>query len=335
MAWAASQADIDGMARLTFTVGETGVLVTGEQSAVSAYTAQLGNLARMWGQPVTVSEVADVGAAAAAVTSFAASSGSYVQLSQRSMELLRQHQMIPGQTAKFFQGAVRGAQGRLPTGQVADAGAQERARQLRNLLDSGQIGLMLQLLVLAEDSYYQWQRLRLERVRVIETDHLAGVIARANEQLAADLRRDSEMVGLLQARLATYAAQRPLERLPPLAARDLQATMTSLRHDIEAFARRPPRAGIELVGSDATNPQGRHARAERPHGGYRTARDYTGVGGSEGDRRHSNRCGSGVAGGASALGQEVRTRAASLARRKLQRPAITPTIRSSARRGSE
>jgi hypothetical protein len=69
----------------------------------------------MWGQPVTVSEVADVGAAAAAVTSFAASSGSYVQLSQRSMELLRQHQMIPGQTAKFFQGAVRGAQGRLPT----------------------------------------------------------------------------------------------------------------------------------------------------------------------------------------------------------------------------
>jgi len=107
MAWAANQADIDGMARLTFTVGETGVLVTGEQSAVSAYTAQLGNLARMWGQPVTVSEVADVGAAAAVVTSFAASSGSYVQLSQRSMELLRQHQMIPGQTAKFFQGAVR------------------------------------------------------------------------------------------------------------------------------------------------------------------------------------------------------------------------------------
>jgi hypothetical protein len=44
------------------------------------------------------------------------------------------------------------------------------------------------------------------------------------------------MVGLMQARLATYAAQRPLERLHPLAARDLQATMTSLRHDIEAFA---------------------------------------------------------------------------------------------------
>jgi hypothetical protein len=98
----------DVTARLTFNVGETGVLVTGEQSAVSAYTAQLRNLASKWGQPVTVSEVADIGAAAATVTSFAASSGSYVQLSQRSMELLRQHQMIPGQTAEFFQGAAVG-----------------------------------------------------------------------------------------------------------------------------------------------------------------------------------------------------------------------------------
>jgi hypothetical protein len=46
--------ETDGMARLTFTVGEAGVLVTGEQSAVSAYTAELGNLASKWGQPVTV-----------------------------------------------------------------------------------------------------------------------------------------------------------------------------------------------------------------------------------------------------------------------------------------
>jgi hypothetical protein len=108
------------MARLTFTVGETGVLVTGEQSAVSAYTAQLGNLARMWGQPMTVSEVADVGAAAAAVTSFAGSSGSYVQLSQRSMELLRQHQMIPArpQSSSRVRSVGHRAgcrRGRLPT----------------------------------------------------------------------------------------------------------------------------------------------------------------------------------------------------------------------------
>jgi len=85
-------------------------------------------------------------------------------------------------------------------------------------------------------SCYQWQRLRLERVRLVEPDHLAGVIARANEQLTTDLRHDSEMVEMLYDKLTTYAAQRPLERLHPLAARDLQANMMSLRQDLEAFA---------------------------------------------------------------------------------------------------
>jgi len=206
---------------------------------------------------------------------------------------------------------------------------------LRNLLDSGQIGLMLQLLVLAEDSYYQWQRLRLERVRVIETDHLAGVIARANEQLAADLRRDSEMVGLLQARLATYAAQRPLERLHPLASRDLHATMTSLRHDIEAFAdaRRVQVSSWSVLTQptlrdaiqelrDRTAATGQHAITQASV----VAKE---IGGTATD------VGQAVAGGASALDKRCaaeppRSRVASY-----NAPAITPTIRSSERRGSE
>jgi len=98
---------------LTFNVGETGMLVTGEQGAVAAYTAQLRSEADRWGQPVTMSEVSDVGAAATALASVAASAGSYVQLSQRSMKLLAEHKMIPGQTVDFFQGVVRGAHGRF------------------------------------------------------------------------------------------------------------------------------------------------------------------------------------------------------------------------------
>jgi hypothetical protein len=103
----------EGRGLLTFNVGETGVLVTGEQGAIAAYTAQLRHEADRWGQPVTVSEVSDVGAAGTALASVAASAGSYVQLSERSMALLKQHKMIPGQTAEFFQGAVRGAHGRF------------------------------------------------------------------------------------------------------------------------------------------------------------------------------------------------------------------------------
>jgi hypothetical protein len=418
----------DGTAPLTFTVGETGVLVTGEQSAVSAYTAQLRRHANQWGHFVTVSELADVGAAATALSSFAASSRAYVQLSPRSMELLREHQMIPGQTAEFFQGGVRGAQGRfagtlefrpisfgpsqaaalqlaaatvalrvavenvqqavervegkvdellararandigpvvarhavltemtatldregsLPStdwdtvqhlgvsvpgaietlrryvvAQVevldAGAGAQDRARRLRSVVDGSQIGLMLQLLVLAEDSYCQWQRLRLERVRLVEPDHLAGVIARANEQLTTDLHRDSEMVEMLHDKLATYAAPRPLERLHPLAARDLQANMMSLRQDLEAFAaaRRVQVSGwSELTRptlSDAMQELRGRTVATGQHAITHASVVAKEIGGTATDVCQA------VAGGASAVGQELRSRAASVARRKLQ-----------------
>jgi hypothetical protein len=380
-------------------------------------------------QPVTVLEVTDVGAAAAALSSVAASSASYVQLSQRSMELLSQHQMIPGQTAEFFQGAVRGAHGRFagtlefqPVSLVAsqaaalqlaaatvalrvavenvqqavekvggkvdellararandvgpvvahhavlaemtatldregflpstdwdtvqhlgasvpvaietlrryvvaqieildaDARAQDRARRLRSVVDGGQIGLMLQLLVLAEDSYYQWQRLRLERVRVVEPDRLAGVVARANEVLAADLRRDSEMVELVQARLTEYAARRPLERLNPLAARDLQANMVSLRQDLEAFA---AARRVQISGwADSIRPTLGDAiqelRARTVATGQHAITQASVVAKEVGDTAAD--VGQAVAGRASALGQRARSRAVSLARGKLQR----------------
>jgi hypothetical protein len=419
----------DGKALLTFTVRETGVLVTGDPSAVTAYTARLESQADCWGQPVTVSEVADVGAAASALMSVAASAGSYVQLSQRSMELLRQHQMIPGQTAGFFQGAVRGAHGQfagtldfqtvslaasqaaalqlaaatialrvavedvqqavakvegkvdellararandvgpvvahhavlaemtstldregsLPStdwdtvqhlganvpgaiealrryvlAQIevldADAPAQDRARRLRRVVESGQTGLMLQLLVLAEDSYYHCQRLRLERVRVVEPDRLAGVVGRANQQLAADLRRDGEMVDLLHARLTAYATQRPLERLHPLAARDLQGNVTSLRQDLEEFAvaRRLQVEGwsdfTKPTISDAVRELRDRTVATGQHAIKQASAVAEEVGGAATD------VGRAVAGRAGGLGQEACSRATSLARDRLQR----------------
>ena len=179
---------------------------------------------------------------------------------------------------------------------------------------------MLQLLVLAEDSYYQWQRLRLERVRVVEPDRLASVVDRANRQLAADLRRDSEMVDLLHARLTAYATQRPLERLHPLAARDLQGNVTSLRQDLEEFAvaRRMQVAGW----SDSTRPTISDA--------VRELRDRTVATGQHAIKQASvvaeevggtaTDVGRAVAGRASGLGQEARSRATSLARGRLQAP---------------
>ena len=73
-------------------------------------------------------------------------------------------------------------------------------------------------------------------MRVVEPGHLASVAARASKQLAADVRRDSEMIDLLQTLPTAYAAQRPLERLHPVAARDLQANLVSLKQYLQEFA---------------------------------------------------------------------------------------------------
>jgi hypothetical protein len=331
---------------LTIAMADAGLLVIGDPQVVSTYTQGLRQRSAEWGEPLTVSDVADVAAASAAVSSVAASAGSYVQLSHRSMELLAQHQLIPGQTNGFFQGTVRGVHGRfagtmdfrtvsLVANQAAalqlaaatvalriavenvqqavarvegktdellararadqvghvvaqhgvlsemtaaldrtgslpatdwdtvqhlganvpgaietlrryvvshvelldpGASAQDRAKGLRRVVTGGQIGLMLQLLVLAEDSYYQWQRLRLERIQTVEPEHLADAITRANNQLAADLERDREIVGLLETTLTGFATQRPLEIIHPLAARNLQADASALKDDLAAFA---------------------------------------------------------------------------------------------------
>jgi hypothetical protein len=423
----------DSKCFLTFNVGETGVLVTGERGDVSAYTAQLRREAGKWGQPVSVSNVSDIGAAATALTSIAVSSGSYVQLSQRSMKLLAEHKMIPGQTADFFQGAVRGAHGRfagalefqpvrLAASQAAalqlaaatialrvavenveqavarvegkvdellararandigpvvahhvvlsemtetldregtlprtdwdtvqhlgakvpgaietlrryvvaqievldvDAPAQERAKRLRSVVDSGQVGLMLQLLVLAEDSYYQWQRLRLERVRLDEPNHLEGVIARANKQLSADFGRDGEMVDLLQTKLTAYATQRPLERLHPLAARDLSANLTALQEDLQAFA---DARRVQIAGwSGLARPTVGDAMRELRDLAVGTGRQAIGQVSVVAQEISSTAVDAGQAAGdrASSLGRDVRSRATSLAREKFRRPRDT------------
>lgn len=340
------QAQDRSLTPLTFSVSETGVLVAGERHDVALYMDRLRETVGGWGQAVSVTDVADLAATAAAAGSVVASAGSFVQLSQRSMDLLAQNKMIPGRTAEFFQGAVRGQHGRfagnlefkvvkfapsqaaalqlaaataalrlavenveqavagvegkvdelVARARAADVGpvvahhavlremtavldqegslprtdwdtvqhlganvpgaietirryvvtqievldpsapTQDRAKRLRRVVESGQIGLMLQLLVLAEDAYYLWQRLRLERVRVSDPDHLSSVTGRANAQLAQDLRRDTEMADQLTAALSEYGTQRPLERLRPLATRDLQDNVAILRGDLDRFA---------------------------------------------------------------------------------------------------
>jgi len=370
-----------------------------------------------------------VGAAAAAVTAMTAASGRYVELSERSMQLLSQHQMIPGKAAGFFQGAVRGGHGQfagtlefrtvslaasqaaalqlaaatiaLPVavenvqqtvarveGKVdellararandvgpivahhtvltemtntldhegllpstdwdtvqhlgvtvpgaietlrrylvaqielldAAAPAQERARRLRSVVEGGQIGLMLQLLLLAEDSYYRWQRLRLERVRLVEPDHVTSVAASANKQLAADIRHDGELVDLLQTKLTDYATQRPLERLHPLAARDLHDNLVSLNQDLQEFAEA---RRLQVSGADLTRPTVgeavRELRARTVASGQHAVKQAAFVAHEIGDTAAG--AGRTVARHADELRREASSKVSSFGRGRLRRP---------------
>lgn len=116
------------------------------------------------------------------------------------------------------------------------ADAVDRARRLRQVAQGGELRRALTLLVVAEDSYYRWQRVRLEHARTADPDHVSDMAERATAQLAADLRADQQLIELLDAKLADYAIQKPLERLHPIATRQLADDAQSLHSELAAFA---------------------------------------------------------------------------------------------------
>lgn len=333
-----------GSGELTLAVTDSGVLVTGEPSDVTAYVERLRRHDSFPVKP-TVSNVADAVAGASALAALSASSGQYVQLSQRSIDLLRAHGAIPGQTPGTFYGFVRNASGfagnleftevslaasqaaalQLAAATVAlkvaianveravervegkldglvtlanakvlgevithhallceltdtidrtgylpvtdwqtvahlgvavpaaieqlrqtamlrigeldgSAEAGERARKLREIVESGQLRRTLELLPVAEDAYYRWQRVRLEQARRADPEHLQDMAERATAQLAQDMLADRDLIDLLDTKLVEYAGVRPLERLHPFVTKHLAADAEELHDCLVAFA---------------------------------------------------------------------------------------------------
>lgn len=114
--------------------------------------------------------------------------------------------------------------------------AQERANKLKIAVKDGRLGETLQLLLIAEDSLYLWQTLRVERVSATEPDSLAAVSDSARTQLREHANSDQQLLEDLATRLTSYAAIRPLELHRKLSARHLAKDLTSLRADLDSFA---------------------------------------------------------------------------------------------------
>lgn len=330
---------------LTLTVTDAGVLVTGRPVDVSRYVTSLRSAPGLMERPFA-SNLSDSLAAATALKAMAEPAGEFVQLTQRSLELLEEFGAIPGRdTPGSFRAFVKDGRdfagnlefskvslrpnqaaamqlaaatvalkvaiadvqravervegkidglvtsanarvlgevvahnallteltgtldrtGHLPetdwqvvaslgiavpvaieqlrqtallrVGELDGRGdAAERARTLRTIVGSGELRRALTLLVVAQDSYYRWQRVRLEHARTVDPDHVMDMAERATAQLAADMRADQELIELLDAKLVEYATPRPLERLHPIVTRNLAEQAGELHDDLTAFA---------------------------------------------------------------------------------------------------
>ncbi|MFM1723920.1 hypothetical protein ABEU20_002493 [Rhodococcus sp. PAM 2766] len=113
---------------------------------------------------------------------------------------------------------------------------QDRAAHIGRAVKDDRLGETLNLLVVAEESLYLWQRLRIERVRRTEPEHLETVVESARAVLAQHVERDGELLAHARAELAAYAALKPLEVLRWMSASNVKRDMVRLRDDLEEFA---------------------------------------------------------------------------------------------------
>lgn len=116
-----------------------------------------------------------------------------------------------------------------------DAAVSDRAKQVRAAAVEEHLGEVLQMLVVAEDSLYRWQRLRIERARTTEPENLEHIVRSAREHLAADLKADAELVRDLREALVEYGKPHPLEAPRFRSRKKIAEALPDLRGQVDQF----------------------------------------------------------------------------------------------------
>jgi hypothetical protein len=114
---------------------------------------------------------------------------------------------------------------------------QDRADKLQAAVDDSLIGETLSLLVVAEESLYKWQRLRLARVEASQPDHLPQVIQDARELLTYQLAEDAKLYQLAHRVIDDVAKTNKIDGFRFNAVRGLTRDRDRLKVDLDAFAR--------------------------------------------------------------------------------------------------
>ncbi|MEE6179427.1 hypothetical protein [Mycobacterium sp. 050134] len=111
-----------------------------------------------------------------------------------------------------------------------------RAEKLRNALDDNQIGDVLSLLVITEESLHKWQRLSLARIESTQPDHLLRAIDEARELVEHHLREDLGIYRHAKDVLDRVARSEAIDGFRFSAVRELVRQRGALRDEFDRFA---------------------------------------------------------------------------------------------------
>lgn len=136
----------------------------------------------------------------------------------RTVEQLRQHALG---TLKSFD----------PTRPI-----QDRADFIVNAVERQQLGETLSLLVVAEETLFKWQRLRIARVEATEPEHLQKVLDDARELLSHQLAADAEVYRRAQEVLNAVSKTDAIDGFRFWSVQELNRDLPKLREDLDRFA---------------------------------------------------------------------------------------------------
>jgi hypothetical protein len=114
---------------------------------------------------------------------------------------------------------------------------QERAEVLKRAVEEKSLGETLNLLVLAEESLNNWQRLRIARVQAVEPEYREQVLDDAFDLLATQVALDGKLYRRAAEVLETYRHTNAIDGFRIWSVRDLAKHSKSLKGDLDAFAR--------------------------------------------------------------------------------------------------
>ena len=164
----------------------------------------------------------------------------------RTVEQLRQHALA---TLKTFD---------------PERPIQDRAEFVVNAVENQQLGETLSLLVVAEESLFKWQRLRIARVEATEPQHLQKVLDDARELLAHQMAADGELYRRAQAILDAVARTEAIDGFRYWSVQGLSRDLPKLREDLDRFAHARRAQALEWSTISAPTPmQAVQAAAEK------------------------------------------------------------------------